>query len=233
MFQRLTSVLFGDAAEDSSLCEAKLHLNEKEEDDEWILVDYLADADTDSCNNRVTKEPSQEVSNSDKQALYPYCSPLSMLEDPEDGSFLCTQEEGWIVTPPPCFTAGGDSPVLLETSPLENLLIEHPSMSVYALHSSHFPLRSGVCSQPTFRIESQKKRSHLPGCNPATLSVSINFFEQSKRRCIHQRVKHNIKRQQHSHNTLHRTNLLHESSTCQTKRNIVKLHQPEQRHFNY
>lgn len=33
------------------------------------------------------------------------------------------------VTPPPCFVAR--RPVHLETSPLENLLIEHPSMSVY------------------------------------------------------------------------------------------------------
>uniref|UniRef100_A0A0A9WLF6 Tumor protein p53-inducible nuclear protein 1 n=1 Tax=Lygus hesperus TaxID=30085 RepID=A0A0A9WLF6_LYGHE len=38
-------------------------------------------------------------------------------------------EESWFVTPPPCFTSTG--PVTVETSPLENLLIEHPSMSVY------------------------------------------------------------------------------------------------------
>lgn len=33
------------------------------------------------------------------------------------------------MTPPPCFTSTG--PVHMSTSPLENLLIEHPSMSVY------------------------------------------------------------------------------------------------------
>lgn len=38
-------------------------------------------------------------------------------------------EESWFVTPPPCFTS--TAPVTVETSPLENLLIEHPSMSVY------------------------------------------------------------------------------------------------------
>lgn len=38
--------------------------------------------------------------------------------------------ESWIVTPPPCFTGTG-GPAALEASPLENLLIEHPSMSVY------------------------------------------------------------------------------------------------------
>ena len=39
--------------------------------------------------------------------------------------------ESWLVTPPPCFTAGGPSPQGMGTHPLEDLLIEHPSMSVY------------------------------------------------------------------------------------------------------
>lgn len=38
-------------------------------------------------------------------------------------------DESWYVTPPACFTQPG--PVHVETSPLEDLLIEHPSMSVY------------------------------------------------------------------------------------------------------
>lgn len=54
-------------------------------------------------------------------------------------------EESWYITPPPCFTSAG--PVRMETSPLENLLIEHPSMSVYhrstsPVHSQLLPLRS-------------------------------------------------------------------------------------------
>lgn len=38
-------------------------------------------------------------------------------------------DESWFLTPPPCFTLEG--PIHMETSPMENLLIEHPSMSVY------------------------------------------------------------------------------------------------------
>lgn len=38
-------------------------------------------------------------------------------------------EEGWLIAPPPCFTL--NCPTSLEISPLEDLLIEHPSMSVY------------------------------------------------------------------------------------------------------
>jgi len=49
------------------------------------------------------------------------CSDVSTLPD--------GAQESWLVTPPPCFTAGSLS--ALETSSMENLLIEHPSMSVY------------------------------------------------------------------------------------------------------
>lgn len=40
-------------------------------------------------------------------------------------------EECWIVTPPPCFTASESNTDLIQMHPFENLLIEHPSMSVY------------------------------------------------------------------------------------------------------
>lgn len=43
-------------------------------------------------------------------------------------------EESWFITPPPCFTAGGLTTIKVETSPMENLLIEHPSMSGHAVH---------------------------------------------------------------------------------------------------
>lgn len=46
-------------------------------------------------------------------------------------------DESWYVTPPPCFTSTG--PVHMETSPLEDLLIEHPSMSVYHQHPRAAP----------------------------------------------------------------------------------------------
>ncbi|CAG2107531.1 unnamed protein product [Medioppia subpectinata] len=39
-------------------------------------------------------------------------------------------EESWFVTPPPCFNSLSN-PVIIETTPLENLLIEHPSISVF------------------------------------------------------------------------------------------------------
>lgn len=44
--------------------------------------------------------------------------------------------ESWILSPPPCFTAGGTSSSQVQMTPMENLLIEHPSMSVYNSHCS-------------------------------------------------------------------------------------------------
>lgn len=53
---------------------------------------------------------------------------------PERGSM----DESWFVTPPPCFTAEGAT---AEASPMEDLLIEHPSMSVY-VSSNNFSMVS-------------------------------------------------------------------------------------------
>lgn len=57
-------------------------------------------------------------------------------------------DESWFVTPPPCFTSTG--PIQMRTSPLENLLIEHPSMSVYHYHPSrrHLPVAM-TATRPT------------------------------------------------------------------------------------
>lgn len=59
--------------------------------------------------------------------------------------WTCPMEESWFITPPPCFTAGGLTTIKVETSPMENLLIEHPSMSVYAVHNSCPGLSEATC----------------------------------------------------------------------------------------
>ncbi|XP_054465504.1 uncharacterized protein LOC129100028 isoform X2 [Anoplopoma fimbria] len=52
-------------------------------------------------------------------------------------------DESWFVTPPPCFTAEGAT---AEASPMEDLLIEHPSMSVYVSPSSFSMVSNGNLS---------------------------------------------------------------------------------------
>ena len=82
-----------------------------------------------------------------------------------------------MVTPPPCFTAGGSSPQQLATSPMEDLLIEHPSMSVY--HSQgHEPSMkapspsSGMVTRARARQQQQGKQvavRKLAICESGTL----------------------------------------------------------------
>lgn len=106
-----------------------------------LLCDPLAEACSSACKDELIEVCSENMDAPDFPLRCSSCSSLDSVTDPEDRGFLqldaeCCLEDSWFITPPPCFTAGGRGPVLLETSPLENLLIEHPSMSVYAVHSS-------------------------------------------------------------------------------------------------
>lgn len=54
----------------------------------------------------------------------------------------------WLVTPPACFTLGSSAPS--DSNPLEDLLIEHPSMSVYGGRTTTAARgRPGNHTQPT------------------------------------------------------------------------------------
>ncbi|XP_072317306.1 tumor protein p53-inducible nuclear protein 1 [Eucyclogobius newberryi] len=188
MFQRFTSALFG--ADSSEL--RPQDSAQSEEDEDWILVNYMTDAGSSSVSpeddedlvmlpsptappmgrspmgrspmarspmarcpmgrcpsltslNSTTTEPDDLDAAADPN---PDSDP-DLDSDPElDQDFLCLEagsleagslEESWFVTPPACFTRA--QPLPLEPSPLENLLIEHPSMSVYLLplHSNNKP----------------------------------------------------------------------------------------------
>lgn len=41
MFQRFTSILFGDALEEASECPADVGFNRNQDEEDWIFVDYL------------------------------------------------------------------------------------------------------------------------------------------------------------------------------------------------
>lgn len=164
MFQRFTSALFGTDLGDSRPEEVQ-SAEDSEEEEEWILLNYL----TESCSGSVSAlGPGDEEAEEDEDLVMlpsPTAPPLvrcpsltslnSTTTEPDDASatspdhdpdsdqdsdqdfedFLRLDsgclEESWFVTPPACFTRA--QPLPLEPSPLENLLIEHPSMSVYLL----------------------------------------------------------------------------------------------------
>ncbi|KAK7877739.1 hypothetical protein WMY93_030553 [Mugilogobius chulae] len=162
MFQRFTSALFGA---DTSELRPEATQSE-EEDEDWILLNYL----TDACSGSSSVCPEDDEDDEDDLVMLPSpttppalarCPSLTSLnstttepddldsaaaadlDSDSDPDFLRVDpgelEESWFVTPPACFTRA--QPLPLEPSPLENLLIEHPSMSVYLLplHSNSKP----------------------------------------------------------------------------------------------
>ncbi|KAM4601089.1 tumor protein p53-inducible nuclear protein 1 isoform 1-T1 [Polymixia lowei] len=196
MFQRFASVLFGDDVEEAIRCGGPGEHKEEEEDEDWILVDYLAEACPSPCGDSLPGPPvgpEEEEEEEEEEDLvmipspmasppirYASCTSLDSTADTdpdgapeedeeeeveeEEGGFLrleaCSLEESWFVTPPPCFTGRGCQ--LLETSPLENLLIEHPSMSVYAHHS---PPRLNLTPLPR-SLNLDLDLGLLPGAGP-------------------------------------------------------------------
>lgn len=160
MLQRFASALFGGDAEEVIGSRAEEEQEEQEED--WILVDCLAEACTTQPGHAPSSQatPLQEDQDGEEDLVmvpWPSRSPSPLLryasstslhstdeeeeeeEQEEEGGFLRLDAppmaESWLVTPPPCFTGGGcGQQVAVSCSPLENLLIEHPSMSVYARH---------------------------------------------------------------------------------------------------
>lgn len=295
MFQRFASALFGDDVEELSRCSRPGDGKEDEEEDEdWILVNYLAEACSAQCGDGLSgsavgpEEEDEEDEDEEDLVMIPSpmaspplryasCTSLNSTadtdpdggaeeeeeedeDDEEESGFLrldaCSLEESWFVTPPPCFTGGrGSQPILLETSPLENLLIEHPSMSVYAHHS---PPRLALDPLPR---SLDLELGLLPGNVPAALTPSAGKEKGrrtldgprhrpevavvQRRSSLHsacyaaalsaragllqQRPGNAAQRTQPlSRNALRRINLLRPP-----KASTVHLHQPSQRHLNF
>ncbi|XP_068997188.1 tumor protein p53-inducible nuclear protein 1 [Embiotoca jacksoni] len=181
-------------------------------------------------------------------------------EEEDEGGFLRlgvgSLEESWFVTPPPCFTGRGCQPILLETSPLENLLIEHPSMSVYAHHSpprltlDPLPQRSldreldflsgKMPASPTGSSGKEKSRRSLEGPRHRPEGAVVQRRSSLHSTCyaaalstqaglLQQRPGNAAQRTQPlSRKALRRLNLLRPP-----KASTIHLHQPSQRHLNF
>ncbi|CAG5130625.1 unnamed protein product [Candidula unifasciata] len=86
-----------------------------------------------------------------------------------------SRSEPWVVAPPPCFTGsqvGGLSPVA--SSPLENLLIEHPSMSVYLSFPPSLPFLSSHPLGQTFTNSLREDTETVEGNEDQVLSDQIS-----------------------------------------------------------
>lgn len=116
-----TEQLVADGVEDN------IRLNTNSFDEDWVLVDRDSEGNSDVESLESLDDDDEEYVNQKKQNREEHAT----LTRTSSTSSIprAIMEESWFLTPPPCFTSAG--PVHMETSPLENLLIEHPSMSVY------------------------------------------------------------------------------------------------------
>ncbi|XP_075684151.1 tumor protein p53-inducible nuclear protein 1 [Rhinoderma darwinii] len=236
MFQKLNSMFVGDV---SSVLNPETELCEKE-DDEWIVVDFIVN----NCP-RTPEEAStfEEIYYADEDPVLNY-SPgaFEQFEDTSDSYFVhfdsCPLEESWFVTPPPCFTAGELATMEVETSPLENLLIEHPSMSVYAVHN--------LCSKQTRTCDSEIHSSaslrldpgltsvaHPVRCYVATLAARPTRLDPTNTIQFAKLSKHQMDKSLLNRKSLKRQNRIRGCHSQQVKHSGVLVHQPCQRRYNH
>ncbi|KAF5284669.1 hypothetical protein FQA39_LY16951 [Lamprigera yunnana] len=126
MFNTLASYLLGTSNQPTAagVEERNIRLTSVIADDDWVLVDQDSEG-----NSEVESNLSESLDEYDDLESHNQ-PPHILTRSSSTASLRCNNmEDSWFVTPPPCFTSAG--PIHMETSPLENLLIEHPSMSVY------------------------------------------------------------------------------------------------------
>ncbi|XP_041060811.1 tumor protein p53-inducible nuclear protein 2 isoform X1 [Carcharodon carcharias] len=238
MFHRLTSLFYGETEEvctqgpDPSLTE--------KEDDGWLIVDFPDDCTTPSSEEAEVKAnaavPSSCLSDesppSASSSLESLCHCGSSSSPPQ--SLPCTLEESWFVTPPPCFTAEGQDEVQVESSPLENLLIEHPSMSVYAAGNTNIStLEEDTSEEINDGNATPTRMERWAAPAPAAAVGRASILEKASQVRRVQRAKQRVEKRQLSRNRIQRQNLARECRFHWTKHHGSFVYQPCRRQYNY
>ncbi|KAJ8922103.1 hypothetical protein NQ315_004035 [Exocentrus adspersus] len=128
-----------------------------EEQDDWVVVDRDSEGNSDTLSVQSLEDLECQQLDADLPPPRPLTRTSSSSSLPPYSSNM---EDSWFITPPPCFTSAG--PIHMETSPLENLLIEHPSMSVYFNYSGRrhvfVPVRTRTPSPSRSETEEDELR---------------------------------------------------------------------------
>lgn len=139
MFSNFSTYLFGNS-NDYNIPNGKENelITVEETDGDWLLVEkrrkgssFDVDEEVENlepCKTSDCNLPANEALTASTTATS--AVPRRGISLPSSPTQMACLDGSWYITPPSCFTAGPPSHV--QTSPLENLLIEHPSMSVYA-----------------------------------------------------------------------------------------------------
>ncbi|XP_069740356.1 tumor protein p53-inducible nuclear protein 2 isoform X2 [Narcine bancroftii] len=146
----------------------------------------------------------------------------------------CTLAESWFVTPPPCFTAEGQDEIQVESSPLENLLIEHPSMSVYADSNTNISTLEEASEKINDGSAAQTRVEHWgPPAPAAVLGRNVILQKAAGQVRRIQRARQRVEKRQLSRNRIQRQNLARECRSHRTKHQGKIVYQPPRRQCNY
>lgn len=176
MFNNLASYLLGytsqEPAAEAHAAETETRLTAVVADDDWVLVDRDSDSGSSDAGSCSSLESIPDAPDHHRRRRHPPSTTSTALltRTSSTSSLPCANvEESWFLTPPPCFTSAG--PVHMETSPLENLLIEHPSMSVYQ-HSSGSALTVAIMTPG-------RRRGSMPSSPaPSIRSEAVEDIEE-------------------------------------------------------
>ncbi|XP_062396665.1 uncharacterized protein LOC134087279 isoform X2 [Sardina pilchardus] len=148
----------------------------------------------------------------------------------------CAMDESWFVTPPPCFTAEGAT---AETSPMEDLLIEHPSMSVYVspgnlsmVDESSASLAGSVRMAESASAALPAPRTNLPPRVTRGAAAQAGALAKVSQVSRVQRSKARVERRQLARNRVQRQNRTREQlprHAAHARKSF--LHQPCQRNI--
>ncbi|NXU55195.1 T53I2 protein, partial [Turnix velox] len=159
----------------------------------------------------------------------------------------CLMDESWFVTPPPCFTAEEPSADGVGSSPMEDLLIEHPSMSVYVTSTLKVDGEDPeddaagedyvlVVADNSFlcrEVPEPCLERHVPH-HGRSLSVKTTILEKVGQARRVQRAKQVAEKHQLSQKAMQRQNRARQRPLRRAKQAAATfLHQPCQRHCNY
>ncbi|XP_043946217.1 tumor protein p53-inducible nuclear protein 2 isoform X1 [Protopterus annectens] len=235
MFQQFTSFLFGvsspDCDEEPTIPSPSIS---EKEDDGWLIIDFPDSCTLNSSEGEHADE--RDVASAPNANGPSPASSLDTLSDcdlrsmPLQPTNPCLMDESWFVTPPPCFTAEDQEAVKLESSPLENLLIEHPSMSVYVTSTVENDATTETATERD--VAQNRMERHAPR---HTASVNVHAGVLQKLTEVHriQRVKIWVERRKLSQNRIHRQNLVRECRPRKALHQRSFVYQPCQRIYNH
>lgn len=147
---------------------------EDEEEDEDDEDDDRDDGEADGMIGDNINARNQETANKRKK------------RKSRDNNHTGTMEGSWFVTPPPCFVSHKKSSKKVSASPLEDILIEYPSISVFHSHTSSldsfYPLPSTSSLSPTTTITLGSSSSPLSLVSPS--SCTSNESKPNNDQCL-------------------------------------------------